>query len=73
MTIDPMLYKKISGRSGDVTDMYGKALADQSTRKTELGDASLYMATERRTNKNLMKIIIPVIVILVIGSALFFR
>jgi hypothetical protein len=33
MAIDPMLYQKLSGRSGDPHDAYGKALAqDAATR-----------------------------------------
>ncbi len=74
MTIDPRLYQKISGRSGDVTDAYGKALADQSARDSELNRAAYYEdIPDPKTNLKLAKIVIPVIVILVIASALFFR
>lgn len=33
MAIDPMLYKKYSGRSGDPHDKLGQALASSSARK----------------------------------------
>ena len=33
MAIDPMLYKKYSGRSGNPTDTLGQALAGSSARK----------------------------------------
>ena len=39
MTIDPRLYQKISGRSGDVTDAYGKALAQTSKTDSERNSA----------------------------------
>ncbi len=74
MTIDPRLYQKISGRSGDVTDAYGKSLAVQSARDSEFNRSPYYKnVPDPKTNVKLAKIVIPVIVILVIASALFFR
>jgi len=35
MTIDPMLYQKISGRSADPSTLLGQALAQSSARQQE--------------------------------------
>ena len=35
MAIDPMLYKKLSGRSGDPMDAYGESLAQTARRDSE--------------------------------------
>ncbi len=76
MTIDPMLYKKISGRSGDVTDAYGKALADQSARDSELNRAAYVEDLPGTSYFKWKYIFSSVVSLLVLGAivwGLFFR
>lgn len=40
MAIDPMMYKKYSGRSGDPTDTLGQTLAKSSARQQKLSSKS---------------------------------
>lgn len=48
MAIDPRLYEKYSGRSGDPYKRMGEALAQGAARKQELGAAKQRSYSERR-------------------------
>ncbi len=76
MTIDPELYKKISGRSGDPMDAYGKSLAQTSKKESERNTAVYYEELPGASYFKWKYIFSSVVSLLVLGAivwGVFFR
>lgn len=74
MAIDPKMYEKYSGRSGDPYKRMGEALAKSSARQQRVdaaGDAADGATHGPLKMKWLFSIIASLIVLIVVGTSLF--
>lgn len=74
MAIDPKMYEKYSGRSGDPYKRMGEALAQQSARKQRVdaaGDRQSDVSHGPAKMKWLFSIIASIVVLIVLATTLF--